>query len=309
MRAFKIQTSLVAILFFFGGCSDKSDVTEIVEPPKMRTIKSDIEDMFVLQDVDGEADIDGVLEAFYHLNDTVTEHDIPFLLKSIKSPRNNFWTRELLSEPIARLGGVITLEPLLRGCYANEKENGETDGFSAHLSYLVARKPQASYKELKRLKNDPDFEHNELCDWLLEYIVAENGKSAVRPIQYSVGDSFQGMWNYDRRNANLRMTIKHVDAGTRILWVTIQSDDLDNEKKEFIGEVKDDGRKLVLKGIARSGSKYEMVSGYSVRDFLRKGSTMEINLDDFNSGKLRGEIENGTNIYFWSKSNRDQNPD
>ena len=68
----------------------------------------------------------------------------------------------------------------------------------------------------------------------------------------------------------------------------------------MIGEVGDNGRHISLRGLARSGSDYEVVSGYSVRDFLRKGSTMEIELNDFSAQKLRGKVENGTNVYFWS---------
>ncbi len=300
MKPFNIQTSLFTILFFLEGCSDRSEVAKIPEPPKMRTITSDIEDMFVLHDIDGDVDIEGVLEAFYHLNSTATKSDLPILLRAIKSPRNNFWTRELLSEPIARLGEVSVLESLLNAFHINERDGHDNDGFSAHLSYLVALEPQTSYKELIRLKNDPNFKHEELCDWLLEYIGAEDEKSSVSPIQYSSGDSFQGMWNYDKRNANLRLTVESVYISTRLLLVSLQSDDLDNVKKEFIGKVGDNGRHISLRGLARSGSDYEVVSGYSVRDFLREGSTIEIELNDFSAQKLRGKVENGTNVYFWS---------
>jgi hypothetical protein len=78
-------------------------------------------------------------------------------------------------------------------------------------------------------------------------------------------------------------------------------EDLDNVKKEFMATVGNNGRQLFLKGIAKSGSDYEHVSGFSVRDFLRQNSVMTIDLKHYEVQKLRGKVENGTNIYFWSK--------
>ena len=125
----------------------------------MRTVKSDSEQMFVLKDIDGDVDIDGVLEAFYHLKSTAKESDLSILLKAIKSPRNNFWTRELLSEPIARLGGVSVLEPLLHAYDANTKEGHDNDSFGLNLVELVTREPLRSAAELRRLKKSSYFEH------------------------------------------------------------------------------------------------------------------------------------------------------
>ncbi|MEM7600944.1 MAG: hypothetical protein AAF357_05965 [Verrucomicrobiota bacterium] len=120
-------------------------------------------------------------------------------------------------------------------------------------------------------------------------------------VAYEAGDTFKGMWNYDRRNASLRLTIRSIEPETRTITATMQSSDLDNAEKNFEGTIGQDGRQMTLVGIAETGSEYERVDGYDVRDFLRKGSAMKVNLDDYNARKLRGSVENGTNIYFWSE--------
>ena len=48
-----------------------------------------------------ENDVDQKLEAFERLKAVVTKDDLPQLLEALKSERNDFWVRELLSEPIA----------------------------------------------------------------------------------------------------------------------------------------------------------------------------------------------------------------
>lgn len=88
---------------------------------------------------------------------------------------------------------------------------------------------------------------------------------------------------------NLRLTVESVDIATRILLVTLQSEDLDDMKKEFMARAGNNGRQLFLKGIAKSGSDYKYVSGLSVRDFLRQNSVMTIDLKHHEAHKLRGE--------------------
>jgi len=123
-------------------------------------------------------------------------------------------------------------------------------------------------------------------------------------IAYSKGDNFEGMWHHNRRSATLRLTIESVDPKTRTLEATMKSADLDGPGKQFKGSIGRDGRQLVLTGIPGTGGDFELVSGYDVRDFLRKTSAMKINLDDCNARQLRGTDENGASIYFWSKVRR-----
>lgn len=126
------------------------------------------------------------------------------------------------------------------------------------------------------------------------------------PIFYKPGDTFQGMWHYNRRNANLRLTIESVDPAGRTVKASMQSSDLDDAKKTFSGKVGDDGRGLNLTGIVGTGSEYVYTSGYHVLDFLKRDSSMRIDLTDCNARKLRGKVENGTRIYFWSEVRREE---
>lgn len=132
-------------------------------------IEKDLELIFDLQDVDGDVDIDGVLEAFYRLKAEVSSDDLPLLLKAIQSPENNFWTRELLSEPIARLGGSTVLEPLFVAFAANEKEGHDNDGFSVFLIEIAESETEQCIAECNRLLAHPSFEHGDLARWLLTF--------------------------------------------------------------------------------------------------------------------------------------------
>lgn len=125
--------------------------------------------MFDLQDVDGEVDIDGVLEAFDRLNAGASRKDLPLLLEGIQSPRNHFWTRELLSEPIARLGGSTVLEPLFTAFAANEAEGHDNDGFSVYLIEIAESERDECIAECNRLLAEPSFEHGDLARWLLTF--------------------------------------------------------------------------------------------------------------------------------------------
>jgi len=135
--------------------------------------EKDLELIFDLQDVDGDVDIDGVLEAFYRLNDAASREDLPLLLEAIQSPKNNFWTRELLSEPIARLGGSTVLEPLFAAYHANVEEGHDNDGFSTFLIEIAETDTERCVEECNRLLAKPSFEHGELARWLLTF--TENG--------------------------------------------------------------------------------------------------------------------------------------
>lgn len=131
--------------------------------------------------------------------------------------------------------------------------------------------------------------------------VEESVSLSGAEIAYKQGDTFEGMWHHNRRSATLRLTIESVDPGTRTLEATMKSADLDGAEKQFKGSIGQDGRQLVLTGVAGTGGDYDMGSGYDVRDFLRKTSAMKINLNDCNARQLRGTDENGASIYFWSK--------
>lgn len=133
-------------------------------------IAKEIEAIFAGQDVgDGEVDIDGVIAAFERLNSIATEADLPILVAAIQSPRNNFWTRELLSEPICQLGGSDYLEPLLEAAQLGLDEGHDNDSFNMNLSEIAYVEPEKCRTKLEELLARADFKHREAATWLLEF--------------------------------------------------------------------------------------------------------------------------------------------
>lgn len=74
-------------------------------------IEKEIEAILAWQDVgdDGDIDVDGVMKAFERLTSIATEADLPARVAAIQSPKNNFWTRELLLSQSAAWEGLTTL--------------------------------------------------------------------------------------------------------------------------------------------------------------------------------------------------------
>jgi len=133
-------------------------------------IAMEIEAMFAGQEADdGDVDVEGVLEAFDRLKSIATESDLPALVAAIQSPRNSFWTRELLAEPICRLGGSSYLEPLLEAAQLGLDEGHDNDGFDSHLSEIAHAEPERCRTRLEELLARPDFKHHEAAKWLLEF--------------------------------------------------------------------------------------------------------------------------------------------
>ncbi|HEX5222112.1 MAG TPA: hypothetical protein VFZ59_21295 [Verrucomicrobiae bacterium] len=133
-------------------------------------IAKEIEAIFAGQDVgEGEVDVDGVLAAFERLKSIATQADLPSLVAAIQSPRNNFWTRELLSEPICELGGPDYLEVLFEAAQLGLDEGHDNDSFHMNLTEMAYAEPQKCRTKLEELLARPDFKHREAATWLLEF--------------------------------------------------------------------------------------------------------------------------------------------
>ena len=132
-------------------------------------IEKEIETIFARQDSGCDVDIDGVLKAFERLRSIATEADLPTLVAAIKSPRNNFWTRELFAEPICQLGGVDYLEPLLDAVQLNLEAGHDNDSLNISLTELAYAEPQKCRTKLKALLAGADFRHREAASWLLKF--------------------------------------------------------------------------------------------------------------------------------------------
>jgi hypothetical protein len=132
-------------------------------------IEEEIEAVFAGQDVDGDVDVDGVIAAFERLKALATKADLLKLVAAIQSPRNNFWTRELLSEPICRLGGSDYLEPLFEALQLGFDEGHDNDGFQAHVIDIAKTEPKKTRSKLKELMGQKKYAHKDLAKWLLEF--------------------------------------------------------------------------------------------------------------------------------------------
>ncbi len=132
-------------------------------------IEEHISAIFAGQDVDGDVDVDGVLESFEELNSIVTEKNLPRLIEAIQSPENNFWTRELLSEPIANLGGVSSLEVLFQAAQLGSEEGHDNDSLNFFLIEMAESEPDKCRAELGRMLSVKGFKFRDHAEWLMEF--------------------------------------------------------------------------------------------------------------------------------------------
>jgi hypothetical protein len=132
-------------------------------------IAKEIEAIFAGQDLDGGAvDTEGVLKAIERLNAIATKADLPTLIAAIQSPRNNFWTRELLAAPISKLGGSDYLETLLDAAQISLDEAHDNDSFDTYLEGIAYVEPERCQLKLEGLLARPGFRHGEAARWLLK---------------------------------------------------------------------------------------------------------------------------------------------
>ena len=113
--------------------------------------------------------IDGVLSALERLKDKATVDHILELVAAIQSPQSNFWTRELLSEPLCLLGGSKYMEILLDAAQLRLDDGHDNDGFHFNLIEMVETAPIKCSTKLKELIARDNFRHHEAAIWLLEF--------------------------------------------------------------------------------------------------------------------------------------------
>jgi hypothetical protein len=131
-----------------------------------RTIAKELEVLW--SDFD-ENSVDAKLDAFTRLKAAATRDDLPQLINALKSERNDFWTRELLSDPISALGGTIYLPELFDALKKNELEGHDNDGFCHHLTEIACADPAGCRKRLQELISTGGFVHKDTAQWLLEF--------------------------------------------------------------------------------------------------------------------------------------------
>jgi hypothetical protein len=116
-----------------------------------------------------EFNVEQKLEAFDELKCSIEEDDLPQLLEMLASNKNDFWVRELLSEPICELGGSDCLPELFDALALNESEGHDSDSFCHFLTELAAAEPNRCKAQLKSLATAKNEKYKEYSEWLLEY--------------------------------------------------------------------------------------------------------------------------------------------
>ena len=113
--------------------------------------------------------VEVVLQAHQRIKNIATKDDLPFLAEALRSERNDFWTRELLAEPIAYLGGSNYIPDLLIALDRNYKDGHDNDSLEHFLTEIALRDPEACKTKLDCLLNSTDFQYRDQAKWLLEY--------------------------------------------------------------------------------------------------------------------------------------------
>jgi hypothetical protein len=163
----KLSPLLFVLIFAALSCGKSGRQHSEVMPPPENSIRIDLELIF---DANNEGDVDVVLEAFNRLDAAAAPKDLPDLLNALKSPKNNFWTRELIAQPVARLGGVACLEELIAALSKGFAEGHDNDGLQTSLIMLAEQNPEKCRQKLVELMSRSDFKHRKHAEWLMEFI-------------------------------------------------------------------------------------------------------------------------------------------
>ena len=114
-------------------------------------------------------DVEQKLAAFERLKAVCTEKDLPQLVELLNSDKNDFWVRELLSEPISDLGGSEYLPELFDALELNKIEGHDSDSFHHFLTEIAWAEPELCKNKLQELLAQAEFRHKELAEWLLTF--------------------------------------------------------------------------------------------------------------------------------------------
>lgn len=96
-------------------------------------------------------DVGEMLRMCADIRAQATIEDLPLLLRRLDSDRSDFLVREMLSEPVADLGGPTVLPELLRAYERNRADGHDNDSFVIHLIDLVELNPGESADLLSRI--------------------------------------------------------------------------------------------------------------------------------------------------------------
>lgn len=150
--------------------ADDEDEEEFSAELEKAISQSIAADLRCILDGANDGDSDSVLEAHARLKDAVSTTDLPLLLDALKSPDNNFWSRELIGELVAKTGGSDCLADLLEALAAGFAEGHDNDGLQSSLIMLAEGEPEKCRRKLTELMASPNFKNQEAAEWLLTFI-------------------------------------------------------------------------------------------------------------------------------------------
>ena len=107
-----------------------------------------------------------VLAAYAEIREAASESDLPELLAALESSRGDFWSREMLAEPIADIGGLSVVERLLVAYRRNSEDGHDNDSLGTTLHELLTLEENAE-RELRRLV-DAGSDISAEAQWWLE---------------------------------------------------------------------------------------------------------------------------------------------
>ena len=114
-------------------------------------------------------DVDQKLASFERLKSAAKEEDLPRLIELLKSEKNDFWVRELLSEPICDLGGAKYLDDLFDALELNKQEGHDNDLFLHFLTEVAETDTEDCRQSLMNLLQIPEYKHKRMAEWLLTF--------------------------------------------------------------------------------------------------------------------------------------------
>jgi len=120
-----------------------------------------------LQVIFANADVEDTIAAFERLRAATKEEDIPRLVEALKSNKSDFWTRELLAQPICEIGGPEYLRPLLDVLAKGDAEGHDNDGFAHFLMEMAGTHPAEVRQRLEQLMLEDKYRKD--AEWLLEF--------------------------------------------------------------------------------------------------------------------------------------------
>lgn len=130
--------------------------------------------------------------------------------------------------------------------------------------------------------------------------VTEPSKSIEKTLKprLEVGTVYQGMWNHRRINYQLELEIVELDPDLQTVVVAVSSPGLENNPKRLEGFLVQN--RMEITGVVGTGIE-DQGDGFAfdVRDLLHIRSIQKAKLWLTAEGKLKGQTEDGPNLYFW----------